>query len=375
MHTHAITDVTAGRFQTIQPDSSRPSILSRCIYSVCIVAAMVIASSTDARAEITRTGDGKEQIFELRQGKTIARVCPAQGANVFSIEVDGREFLRQPDNMSGVAGVSCGVPILYPTPNRVKGAKFSFDGQDVAWKPNAQGNFIHGLVNRHPWKIIGTNDTPESSSIRLQADFNGGSELQRLFPFPHTLNMTVEVAERRVKWTYEVDNSTGKRGIPFGFALHPYFSYQGSREQTFLTIPATHWMHSEHKLPSGQLVPAEELDFELGQPISLANTKFDDVFFGMQPQHETLIDFRAAKCAVEIATSDAFTHLVVWTPSAPYFGIESQTCSTDAHNLHAAGFEEAAHLQVCEPGKTATGWVEYIFTTDASDSPQPGKKH
>jgi aldose 1-epimerase len=169
------------------------------------------------------------------------------------------------------------------------------------------------------------------------------------------------VTDGGVRWIYKVDNRQGELSVPFGFALHPYFVYLGSRSQTFLTIPATHWMKSTDQLPSGKLVPASQLDFPLGKPMSLDGMTLDDVFWGMQPDRPTVIDFRETGQGVTIAASSEFTHLVVWTPDRPFFGIESQTCSTDAHNLYSQDLQDAAHLQICPPGETLSGWVEYQF--------------
>ena len=128
-------------------------------------------------------------------------------------------------------------------------------------------------------------------------------------------------------------------------------------------------MESIERLPTGKLIPAdqikfEEFEFRLSKPNSLGKTKLDDVFYGMRPSAPTRIDFRDVKRSIEIKTSKEFTHLVVWTPGSeesprPYFGVESQTCSTDAHNMFAAGFKEESHLQICPAGEVWSGWVEY----------------
>lgn len=305
--------------------------------------------------------DGVE-VYRLSQGETVVRVAPAAGGNAFSIKVRGTEYLWQPESMEKLPGVGYGNPVLYPMPNRVKGASFTFDEEHVELKPNAGGNFIHGLVNRHAWQVESSQVDDSSATLRMLADFRSGTELHSQFPFAHQLFLSVRVTEGQVRWTYEVDNTDGQRSVPFGFALHPYISYQGARRETFLTNPATHWMQSTQQLPSGKLVPASELDYPLGQPMSLESTKFDDVFWGMQPDKPTRIEFRDVGREIMIRTSREFTHLVVWTPDRPYFGIESQTCSTDAHNLYAAGMRDAAHLQICLPGKKMDGWVEYQFT-------------
>lgn len=300
-------------------------------------------------------------VYTLRQGETVARLAPSAGANLFSIRIGGVEYLRQPQSLKDLPGFAFGNPVLYPTPNRVKDSRFEFDGRVVRFQPNAGKNFLHGLVGRHVWQVTATRHDRLSASIQCEAEFGEGTELHALFPFPHRLRLTVLVRERTVRWTYEVDNQAGQRPVPFGFALHPYFVYQGSRKATFLTIPATHWMESDQQLPSGKLVSAENSKIPLGRAHSLEGTQYDDVFWGMRPEHPTWIEFRDVHREVSIRTSDEFTHLVVWTPDRRYFGVENQTCSTDAHNLHSQGFQEAAHLQICPPGKSLSGWVEYTF--------------
>lgn len=301
------------------------------------------------------------QVQELRVGKTVVKLAAAAGANVYSIRIDDVEFLHQPESAERLPGVTCGVPILYPTPNRVRGGKFTFAGETVEFPIRKNQRWhIHGLVNRHPWKLLKSELSDDVASVTCFADFSEGTELHKLFPFAHQLLLTIEVREGSVKWSYMVNNQ-GKKPVPFGFALHPYITYQGERSETFLTIPATHMMESEDRMPTGKLIATDELDFPLGRPMTLEGKNFDDVFWGMDSAKPTTIEFRDAKRRIQISASEHFTHLVVWTPERNYFGIESQTCSTDAHNLHAAGKTREAHLQICPPGETMSAWVEYKF--------------
>ena len=326
-----------------------------CCFAYCAVVSNVVAG------EISIGNESGTQVFTLLQGTTVVKFAPAAGANAYSIRVDDVEYLRQPESLDKLPGVGFGNPVLYPTPNRVKDAAFEFGGKTVRFQPNSGGNFIHGLVNRHAWQFVRSDSDSEHATITCVADFRDGTALHSQFPFPHQLYLTVTVREGAVRWTYKVDNTGGTAAVPFGFALHPYFVYQGRRENTYLNIPATHWMESDKQLPSGELVPKDQLDFPLGEFMSLEGTTFDDVFWGMKPDQPTVIDYRDVNRKITIAASEAFTHLVVWTPDRPYFGVESQTCSTDAHNLHAAGKATEAHLQICPPGQTLSGWVEYRF--------------
>jgi aldose 1-epimerase len=329
--------------------------------SLCVLAPVSQAGELE---EIVAYG---QKVFELRQGQTTVRVAPNSGANVYSIKVGDIEFLHQPESDRQLKGVSCGVPILYPTPNRVKDSEFTFNGRRIAFQPNAGPNFIHGLVHSERWQVEDHAADESTVALTLSLSFEGNSELHAKFPFSHMLRLKLTVADRSVTWKYTVDNSDGTSPVPFGYALHPYFVYQKDRAATFLTIPATSQMEASKQLPSGKLLPSEELDFPLGKPFSLANMKFDDVFFGINGN--TIIDFRDVGRKITIHGDKSFTHLVVWTPQRPFFGVESQTCSTDAHNLHANGFEEVAHLQVCPPGEKLSGEVRYTFQLTPDRNP------
>jgi len=306
------------------------------------------------------------QIFVLKQGSTVARFAPSKGANVFSIEVAGIEYLRTPADMYRFEGSEHGTPVLYPTPNRVRNATFRYDGKQFTLEPNFGSHRIHGLVIDRPWRVVATETTDTMAYVRSAIAFEPGSALYRQFPFAHELYLQITVTESTVRWAYEVDNRLGVEAVPFGFGLHPYFLYQGSRDDTFVTLPATHRMAAEDALPSGQLIPASDLDYPLGEPMSIAGRVFDDVFWGMRAGEPAVIDFRDRNRKVELAASGEFTHVVLWTENVPVLSVENQTSSTDAHNLHAAGFEEAAHLQVCGAGECCSGWVEFRFTASGN---------
>lgn len=266
------------------------------------------------------------QVYTLTQGETTAKVIPAAGCNVYSLCVDGVEYLRVPDELTRVPGVGFGTPILYPTPNRVRDARFMFQGREFRFEPNASDNFIHGLVHSVPWQVTGTKINDDQVTLDAELEFAPGLPGFDGFPIPHRIRLSVVVADRSVRWSYTVDNSDGDDPVPFGFALHPYFVYQGERAKTFLTVPASHWMQAEKQLPSGQLVPLEQTSFDLRKPTSFGKLKLDDVFFGMKPDLPVTVEFRDVKRKLTLESDAAFTHLVVYTPDRPFFCIENQTC-------------------------------------------------
>ena len=303
--------------------------------------------------------DSGWSVYTLQQDDTVVKVLPNAGFNAFSFQVDGREFFHQVDRLDKVRGVRCGNPILYPTPNRVRDGQFSFQGKTYRLKPAGKGNHIHGLVNRIPWQVASTTSDDRGATISAQVDFEQGAEHFRLFPFPHKFQVTIRVESGRVRWTYCVDNSDGNAAIPFGVGFHPYWKYQDDRKATRIEIPATHLMESTKMLPSGKLLGLDQHRLDARKAVSLAGFVADDVFFGMRPADPATIESTKSKLRVRLKASREFTHVVVWTPDRPYFSVENQTCSTDAHNLAANGMNDVAHLQVCPAGKSMTGFVEY----------------
>ena len=78
-------------------------------------------------------------IYTLQQGETTVRLAPAAGANAFSVVHRGAEYFRVPEELKKLSGVGYGNPILYPMPNRVRGASFTFEGTTHEFPQNGRG--------------------------------------------------------------------------------------------------------------------------------------------------------------------------------------------------------------------------------------------
>ncbi|MHB1037386.1 MAG: aldose epimerase family protein [Pirellulales bacterium] len=315
-------------------------------------------------AEVAKEKDIKTgwTIYTVTQGATTVKLAPDAGANVFSIEYQGAQMMKTPKSLGDLPGVGYGVPVLYPTPNRVRGAEFTFGGKTYRFQPNDGTNFIHGLVNSAAWEVAKIERTADQATIHCILPFKPGTKWFERFPLPHVLKLAITVSDGAVRWTYTVDNTQGNQPVPFGFALHPWFLYQGPRAAAFLTVPAEEVMEAEKLLPTGKLLKVAGTKFDARKPTSLEGFVVDDVYYGMTPNKTARAELREKKLAIGIRAGEDFTHLVVYTPLRQgWFCIENQTCSTDAHNLFAKGLAKESHLLVVEPGKTRSDWVEYRF--------------
>ncbi len=318
-----------------------------------------------AKATVDWDAKSRSWIEVLSSGDVAIRMVPKAGDNVYSIRYKGRELLKQPASLKDLPGFMYGVPVLYPTPNRVRASTFTFGDEKFTFTPNDHGNFLHGLVHSADWEpgdVAGSDDWAQiSTSLR----FEPGSELYSHFPVRHSLQLGVKVGNDSVRWTYTVDNSKGDKPVPFGFALHPWFMYQGPRRDTFVTIPAIDVMEStKDMLPTGKLLDlARYPEYDARQPRSLDQFYRDDVYFGVAPSHPVVVDFRKPRLKIMLTASENSNHLVLYTPKGqPWFCVEEQTCSTDAHNLYAKGLKKEANLLIAQPGKKLSGWIEMKFT-------------
>jgi len=294
---------------------------------------------------------------ELRNNLEV-RIAPEAGANLFSMKLGETELLATPDNLTGLPGFQYGIPVLYPTPNLVRDSRFEFDGRTFKFIPNDGPHFLHGLVHSLSWKTTEPWSDSTGAGVRASLDWTSSQPAFPLYPIVHRLSLSFLLHSRGVKFEFIVENLDDKR-LPFGFALHPWFRVLGSRAGTWLQVPARMHMEAINLLPTGTLEDLEGSVFDLRNSVSLESLDLDDVYWGMSPNRPAAYVSYDEKIKVSLTGSAEFTHMVIYTPrGSPFFCMENQTCSTDAHNLFGRGFEDEAHLLVVEGGKQSTGWIQ-----------------
>jgi|YelNatPaOPRAMG01_1025707.scaffolds.fasta_scaffold00043_9 aldose 1-epimerase len=289
-----------------------------------------------------------------------ARICPEGGSNLFSLQIGPIELLRQPDSLRQLQGRGYGMLVLYPTPNRVRYAQFTFQGNSYRMPTNWREHHLHGLVLDKPWQFAEPVVTDSSATLRTWIDFAPDTEPYRYFPWRSRLSLEFTLTAQGVRVSYTVENRDEKE-LPYGFAIHPYFNLLGERSQTFVHVPAQAHMEAIELLPTGNLEPLDGSPYDLRQPRPLSELNLDDVYWGMTPDRPMSWEARDKGIRLTLRASEVFTHAVVYTPpDRNFFCLENQTCSTDAHNLHERGLLKESHLLIVPPGKTSTGWVEII---------------
>jgi aldose 1-epimerase len=208
----------------------------------------------------------------LRAGELTATFAPAYGMVCASLVHRGTELLGQRKGLDEYArsGSTMGIPLLHPWANRLGGFEYAFGGRDVAIDPADVRLEEHGLPNHglpaavRGWELV------EASERRLVA----GHDVRGLaaFPFDHRIELAAELDDAALTVTTTL--TAGDAPVPICFGHHPYLQLPDvPRAEWEIELPvAERLLVDERKVPTGERVPAGDLDGPLG-----ART-FDDGF-------------------------------------------------------------------------------------------------
>lgn len=288
-----------------------------------------------------------------------ARVHAGFGFNCFSFQAihDGQPteiFWSAPDFESGSQRASgSGNPILFPFAGRITGGKFEFEGRSFQLEAgDGRGNAIHGFVISRPWRV--TDQSESSVTAEFQASVDA-PELLKLWPADFHIRGTYELAGNTLHNRFVIRNP-GQSRLPFGLGTHPYFRLplgtKGSADECVVTVPIRESWELVDLLPTGKKLHSEIHD-KVAAGIPFGETKFDDVFTGLQPaggQVTAWIHDAANGRALRVLFDDSFRECVVYNPPhRQAICIEPYTCVPDAFLLSARGQETG--LRVLDPGE------------------------
>jgi aldose 1-epimerase len=288
-----------------------------------------------------------------------ARIVPSCGSNLCRFSLGGLHIIDfEPEIL--LAGGYTGTPVLYPTPNRVRDCAFDWKGRTFRQVKAGKTVSEHGLVHDEQWD----RGEPVAGKGFALAEtwlvFEEGSPMFEAFPFAHRLGLEFRLTARGLTVTYTIRNE-GDREIPFGFGLHPYFMKLSGEDRTFVSLTAPLVMEAPaDQLPTGRLLEVDGTGYDLRQPRAVGSLDLDHVYTAIPPGERAVIRYGTHGLELSLEASEDFTHVVVYTPRGErYFCVENQTCSTDAHNLHARGFIRESGLRTVAPGTACTGSVTY----------------
>jgi aldose 1-epimerase len=288
-----------------------------------------------------------------------AVIVPAAGCQCLSYRAGTLDVIAGPANPDAWREHPHrgGIPILFPWPSRVAGARFTFEGREYRLPVNepARGNAIHGFACERAFRV--TRRGPYFVSAIL--DSSDYSDLNSIWPWPFALEIDYEVGNG-LRLKARIRN-TGESIMPFGFGAHPYFhaplNPQGLRDAMLVQLDANaRWPLDARFVPTGATAPLDGI-YDLRSPRALGADTYDDAFRmaaiskdDASMPRARLID-PSLKIAVEIRADAAFGDFVVFAPpNSPVVALEPYTCAPDAFNLASRGV--AAGMRALAPGQT-----------------------
>ncbi len=288
-------------------------------------------------------------------------VTPTMGSNLYRLQFGGHKIIDSNLKQLAQRGFP-GTPVLFPTPNRVRNSRYTFQGKTHLLVKRQNTIKLHGLVLDEPWEFDAPEAGVSSASLTTWIGIGEGSELFEAFPFPSRLVMMYTLTRAGIRMEYRVEN-LGDGPLPFGFGLHPFFVRLSGDEDTLVTVPANQVMDATADLlPTGRLVDVSGTIFDLRTETPVGATDMDHVFTSMIPGKSATIRYRTLGIKMSLRATEDFSHMVFYSPKgSPIFCLENQTCSTDAHNLNDLGFIKEACLRIVEPGQSSSGVVEYLL--------------
>lgn len=184
-----------------------------------------------------------------------AYVLPTFGANVISLLCEGQPVLRTPQTLDQLKDNPhlYGMPLLFP-PNRVKDARFAFEGKPYALVLNepTRNNHIHGLMADAPFLVLERDDR----MVRCLYQNRG-----KRFPFDFDLEVTIRLEEAGLRQSVCVRN-TGIGAMPVALGFHTTFLAPAQ-----LRVPLDRaWEVDEYWIPTGRLrsLSAQETEIVSG---------------------------------------------------------------------------------------------------------------
>ncbi|MBX3414209.1 MAG: aldose 1-epimerase [Pirellulales bacterium] len=294
-----------------------------------------------------------------------AEVLVGRGFNCYRFipQVDGREvdvLWSVPGFEKGEGrGSGSGIPLLFPFPGRIGGAKYEFGGKTYQLEANHGTTAIHGFVLERPWQLV------EQTASRAKATFHAqlaDPKLLELWPADFKISVTYQVQGRRLASTIEIENPD-QQPLPFGFGTHPYFRVplgeEGDAARCKITVPAASYWELADMLPTGRKLPVDDSRALAGGK-AFAETKLDDVLddlqFGKDGMALTRIEDTGSGRSMRMSFDRGFRACVVYNPPhREAICIEPYTCVPDPFVLSERGLDVG--LRVLGPGERFVGEI------------------
>ena len=220
-------------------------------------------------ATLDRIPEGQLEAVALADGDLRAVFVPAAGMIGCSLQHRGQELLVQRGGLDAWRGTgrSFGLPLLHPWANRLRDWRYAAGGRAVTIdrssgivRADENDLPIHGaLAAAADWDVVDAGADADSAWLAASLEYGRRDERLAVFPFPHTLELRLQLAGDALTVTTTV--TAGDDPVPLAFGWHPWLSLPGvPRAEWVLSRPARVAVAlDDRKLPTGERydAPAE----------------------------------------------------------------------------------------------------------------------
>jgi aldose 1-epimerase len=271
--------------------------------------------------------DSTWETIELRSpsGQTEAAFVPRAGMVGWSLRHKGEELLAHPAALSAYVetGHPTGIPLLHPWANRLASPEYEIAGRHVTLDLSSanvhtdpNGLPVHGLLaGCSDWKVLQQQD----SRLKARVDFGARPELMAGFPFPHTLDLAIELSDGQIRIDTELI-PTGDVPVPVAFGFHPYLRLPDlDRACWIVELPVSSRMQLDARmLPTGASEPVRI------PPAPLAERSFDDAFASLTDPPEFAISGAGKRLSLRFGAGYRFAQVYA-PPGSEFICFEPMT--------------------------------------------------
>lgn len=220
---------------------------------------------------------------------------------------------------------------LFPFPNRVKDAAYSFEGKNYSLPKNdsPRNHSLHGLVFDKVFTFKSFDK--EQGIVEFQYNCDGESEY---FPFSYLLTVAIRLIKQGVEIKTTVLN-TGNADMPMGDGWHPYVSTGTKIDNLCIKIPANQYFKTDNTL----IPTLEKMTEKSFSSLSLlGDCEMDSCFLisTTEGRVSTIIFDSEKNITIDLwqeVGSDKYNYVQYYTPKNRLsIAVEPMSCAPDAIN-------------------------------------------
>ena len=299
---------------------------------------------TEFRFKVLEEQFGTYSQYKLSDSKTgeYVSILPHLGGavNEMTINKDGRSIsildgYKSIDDVKQNLESSFKGSNLFPYPNRIADAKYSFEGNDYTLPMNFphENNAIHGLVYKRHFDVIEHENGDIGCKFFIKYMIEEGTEG---YPFKCMLEISYKLhIDKGFECTTKIMNMDD-RHIPFGHGWHPYFLLGDSTiDDLWLQFPAEHKLEVDQRgIPTG----SSEKYSKFNKLNQIKDTALDSCFLlenTDQPAEIILLDktLGTGYTIWQQRGINKYNYLQIYTPPArKSIAIEPMTCAPNVFN-------------------------------------------